>query len=167
MHIDTLTIRPAAAAECQVLARLAVEDRSHWRLGVEELQALHDELRMDTPAGHERPTFVAEVDGGVAGFYRLNMRAVPLLLERFWVRPAPASALVGRELLRHAAAEAARRGFERLVIGARARAACFYRDAPLLGAEESVAGIPETGDDVAMLVQLTVDRRHVHRHVGV
>ena len=39
------------------------------------------------------------------------------------------------------------------------------RGASLFGAEEAVAGIPETRHDIAVVVQMTIDRAGVDAHV--
>ena len=38
---------------------------------------------------------------------------------------------------------------------------------PLAGAEEPVAGVAEAGENVALGIELPVERRAVHHHVGV
>src|SRR5215831_13750866 len=48
--------------------------------------------------------------------------------------------------------------------------ACFRRVSGkqnLFGAEQAISGVAEAGHDVALFVEVVVDRRGEHRHVGM
>lgn len=129
-----------------MLSELAMRSKAHWGYSPSFMEACREELTYSgTQLGDADHTFaVAERAGQLAGFYALGkVSAAEVELEALFVEPAHIGSGVGRALMGHAVAEAARRGADTLVIQGDPNAAAFYKAAGCVrvGARES-ASIP-------------------------
>jgi GNAT superfamily N-acetyltransferase len=96
-----LRIRKARPEEAPLLSALAMESKAHWGYSAQVLEQWRAELTF-TPADLlQHPTFVAEANGKVLGFYMLHTTPSPTL-EHLWIRPASLRRGVGTQLINHA-----------------------------------------------------------------
>jgi GNAT superfamily N-acetyltransferase len=151
-----MLIRLARPIESEALSKLAVEARSHWGHDVHDLAALPESVALDWRLFDKRPTYVAELEGEVAGFYQVRFDEGRPLLDHFWVRPADAAAGVGRQLLAHALHEAERRGHDRLHIDAEPHAERFFLGCGAMREGEKPAPITGQPDRVRPQLVLRV-----------
>src|SRR5688572_22809252 len=88
---------------------------------------------------HEHPTFVAVVDGTLAGFCAVQLEASEALLDHLWVVPSFMGRCVGRALFLHAAEIARASGAIRMKIVGDSYAERFYScmNATLYGRESA------------------------------
>lgn len=121
-----VTIRAAHVDEAQVLSQLAVEAKAKWGYAQQQLRAWKDALKVSPHSIQQFPTFIAELDGEIAGFYQLGTSVSPWELEHFWVKPSSMRQGVGRTMLSHAVALAAEAGLTELAIDADPNAEPFY-----------------------------------------
>lgn len=119
-------IRRALDTEAPVLSAIAYASKAYWRYPDAQLAAWRDELTVLPGTVSSLPTYVAEVDAGIAGFYVLAPSLPHWKLEHFWVLPSGMGRGVGRALLAHAAALAAEGGASALAIDADPNAVKFY-----------------------------------------
>jgi GNAT superfamily N-acetyltransferase len=139
-----MTIRPARADEAAGLSALAMRSKAHWGYAADFLARCRAELSVAPEDVERHPAFVA-VDGEApVGFCTL----VPLAADRvelghLYVEPTVIGRGVGRMLLTHAGRQAARLGYETLVIASDPHAVGFYETygARRVGETES-ASIP-------------------------
>lgn len=133
--VMTVHIRPAAAADCPLIAALIGELADYEKLRHEchaTAQALEASLFGERP---QAECVIAEVDGEAVGFalffhnYSTFLAKPGLYLEDLFVRPAARGRGVGKALLAHLAALAMARGcgrFEWSVLDWNAPAIAFY-----------------------------------------
>lgn len=121
-----MEIRPARGAEHKILSGIAKASKAHWGYSDEAMAYWETELTIspESIAGH--PTFLAEVDGSIAGFFQLARAGNGIEIDHFWVSPDFMGQGVGRALLAHAAEQAAALGFACLEIDADPHAEAFY-----------------------------------------
>jgi GNAT superfamily N-acetyltransferase len=121
-----MTIRPARADEAARLSDLAMRSKAHWRYPADFLVRCRAELSVAPEDVERRPVFVA-VDGDApVGFCTL----VPLAGDRGdlgdrYVEPPVIGRGVGRVLVTLAGRQAARLGYETLVIASDPHAVGF------------------------------------------
>jgi GNAT superfamily N-acetyltransferase len=119
-------IRTARGEECEALARLAWQAKAAWGYSAAQLEQWRAGLA-PTPASIARsPTFVAEAEGGLAGFSQLDLSMDPVELAHLWVHPRCMRQGVGRALLAACAGFLSSRGTEVLHIDADPHAEPFY-----------------------------------------
>jgi GNAT superfamily N-acetyltransferase len=123
----TMHIRRAIESEAEVLSAIALESKAHWRYSAFQLDAWRGDLTVTSRLVASSPTFVAEVDGRIVGFFLLLPSADEWTLEHFWVLPSHMRRGVGRALLAHAAVVAAAGGAKAISIDADPHAEPFYR----------------------------------------
>ena len=141
-------LRAAHAGEHRLLSEIAYQAKAHWGYGTADLDAWHADLTVTRESLLERPTFVAEVDGTVAGFCQVQLTPPRAELEGLWVLPACMHRGVGRALLAHAVQHLRRAGVRELHIDADPHAQAFYhahgatcvgqRSAPIEGEPQRV-----------------------------
>jgi ribosomal protein S18 acetylase RimI-like enzyme len=119
-------IRPARVHEADLLSDIAIRAKGHWGYSPADLARWHGELVVAPSAIAARPTWVAQIDEPVVGFYQLQAGAAQWALEHLWVLPEGMGQGVGRALLRHAVRLAADRGAIALAIDADPHAEPFY-----------------------------------------
>jgi GNAT superfamily N-acetyltransferase len=143
---DPCRIRPARAREAAMLSELAMRSKAHWGYSPAFMDACRAELTYSAAEIEDtcRTFAVAEHSGEPIGFYALGkISMAEVELEALFVEPDHIGTGAGRALMRHAMAEAARRGAGILVIQGDPNAAAFYEaiGAVRVGARES-ASIP-------------------------
>ena len=121
-----MSIRRADERDAPALSALAVASKQHWGYAPRDIERWRADLRISADEIKSRPTFVAEADGAIAGFYSLVPSPGPWVLEHFWVAPQFNRKGIGRALLSHASAIARHAGASMLAIDADPNAEPFY-----------------------------------------
>jgi len=121
-----MQVRGARAGDCATLTAIAHEAKAYWGYRAEELYAWRDELTVAPESLLALATFVARLEGEIAGFFQLSAPADILELEHFWVRPKHMGQGIGRALLALAVREASAAGCRQLHIDADPNAEPFY-----------------------------------------
>lgn len=119
-------IRRAQINEHEALSRIALEAKAHWGYGAEDLARWEADLTVSSVSVAQLPTFVAELDGDLAGFFQLRFTPEIPELEHFWVLPSHMGKGVGRAMLERAMREVTARGQVKLQIDADPNAERFY-----------------------------------------
>ncbi len=94
-------IRRAAESESAELSAIAIESKAHWGYSVSQLEAWRGDLSISPASVEEWPTFVAEIDGQIVGFYLLKTSTAVWELEHFWVSRAFTGHGVGLRCMAH------------------------------------------------------------------
>lgn len=143
-----MQIRVAKVEEHELLSRIALESKAYWGYLAEDLARWEADLTVTAASVGKQPTFIAQIEGNVAGFFQLNyMSGVPDL-DHFWVRPGFMGRGVGRALLERALRDVATRGYDELLIDADPNSEGFYiacgaeqvgvKSAPIIGQPQRV-----------------------------
>jgi GNAT superfamily N-acetyltransferase len=119
-------IRRALESEALALSALAVDAKQYWPYSSRDIERWRPLLRVTAADIAANPTFVAEMEGAVVGFYLLIPDAKVWALEHLWVSPLFARRGIGRTLLAHAVDMAQRGGAASIVIDADPNAERFY-----------------------------------------
>jgi len=93
-----MRIRRARKSEAHALTRLAVEAKRYWGYAPEDIERWRPLLAVVPDDVTSKPTFVAEVDNKVAGFYLLAPTPEGFELDHLWVLPPFARRGIGRAL---------------------------------------------------------------------
>ena len=117
-------IRQARGIEASELSKIAVRAKGQWGYSQRQLVAWRDALTVSPHDVAAYPTFVAERDSVVAGWYQLDADARSL--EHLWVDPPFMGIGIGRALLTHAGHQAREAGRAVLHIDADPHALGFY-----------------------------------------
>ena len=120
-------IRHARASEAAALSELALAAKQHWGYAIEDVERWRPLLALREAELLSRPTFVAEVEQDIAGFYVLVPGGETWDLEHLWVSPQLTRRGIGRALLAHAASTARAGGASSIAIDADPNAELFYR----------------------------------------
>jgi len=121
-----LHIRAARSDEAALLADIAWAAKASWGYSDDQLEAWRDGLTPSVESIRRNPTYVAEIDGVVAGFYQINLATRLVELDHLWVLPEHMCKGIGQALMRHAIAELADRGIAHLCIDSDPNAEPFY-----------------------------------------
>jgi GNAT superfamily N-acetyltransferase len=121
-----MKIRRALESEAPLLSALARESKAHWSYTAEQLAAWRDDLTVSPGTIASLPTYVAELDSGLGGFFVLQPGSPHWTLEHFWVSPSCMAQGVGRALLSRAVALATEGNATALAIDADPSAEQFY-----------------------------------------
>lgn len=121
-----MQIRRARAEEAPTLGTIAQQAKASWPYSKAQLQAWRDDLTISSAFIAASWTFVAEIDGRIAGFYALCEVQGTWQLEHLWVAQDSMRQGVGRRLLMHAMKHATERGAHSLHIDAEPYAEPFY-----------------------------------------
>jgi len=121
-----MIIRSAYEADAPVLSALARDAKAHWPYSSEQLAIWRADLEILPAAIATFPTFIAEINGEVAGFCLLEPAPANWALEHLWVSPSHMRQGIGRTLLFHAIDFAAKQGATALAIDADPNAEAFY-----------------------------------------
>lgn len=123
-----MNIRRGLECEAPLLTEIANQAKAHWPYTEAQLEAWREDLTVTGSYVAQSFTYVAEVDGSIAGFHSLfpTDSVSAWALEHLWVAPDFMRRGVGRALLRHAAALAADHGVTHLTIDAEPYAESFY-----------------------------------------
>jgi GNAT superfamily N-acetyltransferase len=119
-------MRRAHESEAPVLSAIAFESKAYWPYSGVQLVAWRDALTISPSTVSSFPTYVAEVEARVAGFFVLVPSSLHWKLEHFWVSPSSLGHGVGRALLSHASRLAAEGGATALTIDTNPNAERFY-----------------------------------------
>ena len=126
-------IRPARPDDCPTLTALACRSKAHWGYDESFMRAHRQSLLVDRAYIAENPTYIAEMNDVVLGFYALEHVATDLVeLGFMFVEPAYMGRGIGRQLLRHASDVARARGYAEMRIVSDPHATGFYEQ---MGAE--------------------------------
>ena len=120
-------IRHARSSEAAALSALAHGAKQHWGYAAEDIERWRPLLTVTEAELVSRPTFVAEVERDIAGFYMLIRGGEAWELEHLWVSPQFTRRGIGRALLAHAASTARAGGASSIAIDADPNAEPFYR----------------------------------------
>ena len=137
-----MDIRPAAESEASILSDLVMRAKSHWGYSAETLERWRPELAVSPTDVRERPTFVAMAAAEIVGFYSLRPSRAAWELDNLWVLPRFMHQGVGRALLAHALATAARGGATEVTVDADPNAESFYLECGAVRRGEVPAPIP-------------------------
>ncbi|MEM7588496.1 MAG: GNAT family N-acetyltransferase [Acidobacteriota bacterium] len=125
--IEQPVIRAAAETEAAQLSSLAMRSKAYWGYSDEFMEACRDELTLTAEDLRSKPTWVAEADSEVVGFYALApLSADEAELGFLFVEPAAIGHGYGRALIEHAKAQAREMGYRTLVIPGDPNAERFY-----------------------------------------
>lgn len=119
-------IRGAKIEEHELLSRIAQEAKAHWGYRAKELARWEADLTVSAVSVGKQPTFIAEIDREIAGFFQLKYAPNGPELEHFWVRPGFMGRGIGRALLERALREVSTREYDELFIDADPNAERFY-----------------------------------------
>src|SRR5437868_11880085 len=97
-----LRIRAATRSDAPALSAIAVEAKRYWNYTPEQLERWRDALSISELQAVSRPTYVAELNGAIAGFYSLLPASETWELKHLWVLPQFMRRGVGRSLVAHA-----------------------------------------------------------------
>jgi GNAT superfamily N-acetyltransferase len=139
-----MTIRPADAAQAELLSDLAFRAKAHWGYDEAFMAACRDELTYPPELVGAGGFAVAETDGRIRGFYALAKASPSTMeLDALFVDPDHIGTGIGSALLDHALASCADAGLDRLIVQADPNATGFYEHAGAvrIGARPS-ASIP-------------------------
>jgi GNAT superfamily N-acetyltransferase len=150
----TIEIRAARVDEAAALTSLAFASKAHWGYAGEVLSGWRKDLEISAAGIAAKPTFVAMLDGTIAGCYALSPADAVWKLDYLWVHPQHMGRGVGRALMAHAAAIAARGGASSIAIDADPNAEAFYLACG--AARKSVLPAPISGEPDRVRPQLTL-----------
>ena len=119
-------IRAAHPGEHRLLSEIAYQSKAHWGYATADLDTWHAALTVARESVLACPTFVAEVDGAVVGFFQLRLNGPHADLEHLWVLPAFVRRGIGGALLAHAMQQVRGAGARALHIDADPHAEAFY-----------------------------------------
>jgi GNAT superfamily N-acetyltransferase len=123
----TVRLRGALPGEAALLSALALRSKAHWGYAPEFIDACRDELTYAAEDIARGGFVVAEVDGGIVGFYALEPSApAEVELDALFVDPAAIGRGIGRALIEDAKTRAVRIGAQRMTIQGDPHAARFY-----------------------------------------
>ena len=121
-----MRIRRALESEAPALSALALEAKQYWPYSPEDIERWRPLLAVTAADIAANPTFVAELDDEVVGFYLLVPDPKAWVLEQLWVSPSVARRGIGKALVSHAITTARRAGVSSIVIDADPNAEPFY-----------------------------------------
>jgi GNAT superfamily N-acetyltransferase len=124
--MPSFQIRRARIDEADQLSAIAVASKRLWGYSDAQMQIWQADLQITEQMISAHDVFVAERDGGVAGFYCLIVSADAWTLEHLWVLPAFNRQGIGHLLVEHAKSVAAAGGAEAIQIDADPNADAFY-----------------------------------------
>lgn len=137
-----MNIRPAVETEASVLSSLAMRAKAHWGYSDEALEQWRPELAVSAADVRDSPTFIATVGAHAVGFYSLHPSQEAWELDNLWVLPEFMHQGIGRALLAHALATAARAGVREVTVDADPNAESFYLECGAIRRGEVPAPIP-------------------------
>jgi GNAT superfamily N-acetyltransferase len=121
-----MQIRRARAFEAAALSSLAREAKQRWGYASTDMERWREQLVVNPDDITTNPTFVAEVDDKVVGFYLLVPKSTCWELDHLWVAPRVQRHGIGRALLAHAVDTAHRGGATSIIVDADPNAEPFY-----------------------------------------
>ena len=119
-------IRPARPEEASELRELAHRSKAHWPYSTEFLAAVRPLLRLEPEDVQRDDVRLLEIDGVIAGWHRVSLRAAHAELEDLWLEPRFIGVGHGRLLFEDAVAVARGAGASVLEWDAEPFATGFY-----------------------------------------
>jgi len=147
-----MRIRRARLTEASVLSALALGAKQHWGYLPEEIERWRHLLAISADDIAANPTFVAELENEIVGFYSLVPSAEACELDHLWVSPQFARRGIGRALLAHAVNVACLAGASSIAIDADPNAEPFYVACGAV--RQGVVSAPIAGDPTRARPQL-------------
>lgn len=152
-------IRRADPAEAGALSDLARASKGFWGYTEAQLDAWGPALTLSAASIRKHPTYVAELEGELAGFCQVDRSARPVELEHLWVHPTFMRLGVGSALLFHTLRFLARGGVASLLVDADPNAEAFYLSCGAHRQGERPAPIDGQPLRVRPLLSLSTTRR--------
>lgn len=119
-------IRRAVAEDATALSALALRAKAYWGYAEAQVEAWRTSLEVSAESVSAQPTFVAELNGLLVGFYSLAPSESSWELDNLWVAPEHIRRGFGRKLVVHALQTAAEGGAASVVVDADPNAEPFY-----------------------------------------
>jgi GNAT superfamily N-acetyltransferase len=116
----------ARSEDAEALTTIAFAAKSHWGYPPSWIEHWRDVLTITPEYIEAHPTFVAMVDGDIAGFAAVQITDGEALLDHLWVKPGFMRRGIGRALFVHTEATARSSGAGRLKIVGDPHAEAFY-----------------------------------------
>ena len=141
-----MNIRPALESEAPDLCDVVMRAKSHWGYSPEALERWGPALAVAPADIRDKPTFVAVTGDEIVGFYSLCTSPGAWELDNLWVLPKFMHQGIGRALLGHALATAARGGATEVTVDADPNAESFYLECGAIRRGDvpaPIAGQPE------------------------
>lgn len=151
-----LFIRPALSSEVTVLAMVAWRAKALWGYPLAVLEQWRAELTPSEASITFSPTFVAEIDGEIAGWCQIAMHTAPIELEHLWVDPDFMRRGVGRALITRVCEHLRSHDVTILAIDADPNAEPFYLRCGAVRVGEIAAPIPGSPARVRPQFELNV-----------
>jgi|SRR3984893_16324883 len=149
-----MRIRRARKSEAAALSELAVVSKQYWGYSPQDIEKWRPLLAVSAQDIASKPTYVAEIENEVAGFYLLAHRPQLWELDHLWVSPRFARRGIGRALLDHAINLARLAGISTIVIDADPNAEPFYVACGAL--RQGVIAAPVAGNPARFRPQLSL-----------
>jgi molybdenum cofactor cytidylyltransferase len=147
-----MRIRRARESEASALSALAVLSKQYWGYSPQVIERWRPALAVSAQDIASCPTFAAEVEDRVVGFYLLAPKPRTWELDHLWVLPEFARRGIGRALLAHAAGSARLAGVSTILIDADPNAESFYVACGAV--RQGVIAAPITDDPARIRPQL-------------
>jgi GNAT superfamily N-acetyltransferase len=126
MSLRDLVIRRALPHESPSLTALAIRSKAHWGYDAAFMERAIPDLQVSAEVVDRAAAFVAEGEGGVLGFYVLDVEDGAPTLRDLWIEPSAIGRGVGRALFGHMLGEARGRGHRAVRIVSEPNAEAFY-----------------------------------------
>ena len=120
-------LRAAQAGDAAALTELALRAKAVWGYDAAFMTACRAELTITPAQVAERPTWLLEDGGALAGFYQLRVAGALAEVAQMFIDPCRLRRGLGRRLWAHLEAEARAAGCRRLEVDADPHAEGFYR----------------------------------------
>lgn len=120
------TIRPARREECSALTELAMRSKAVWGYDADFMEACREELTITPEMFDSDILEVLEVDGEIAGFYRLRREGEVVEIYDFFIDPAHLRRGYGKRLWRKLMEDARAYGAPTLGVDSDPQAEPFY-----------------------------------------
>ena len=149
-----MRIRRASPTEATALSTLALSAKQYWGYSPEDIERWRPLLGISADDIATKPTFVAELENAVVGFYSLDPAARTCELDHLWVSPHLARHGIGRALLAHAVNTARFAGASSIIIDADPNAEPFYVACGAV--RRGIVAAPVVGDPARVRPQLSL-----------
>lgn len=124
--MSEIRLRPAEPHEAAAITALARRSKAHWGYSREFLDRVRHILVVLPEQIRDDRVVVAERDGTLLGFYRIDGKPPAGELADLFLDPPAIGTGLGRRLWKHALAAAKEQGFESLDLEADPHAETFY-----------------------------------------
>ena len=152
-----MIIRPATTQEAAELTRIAREAKRHWGYPEYWLQRWDADLTITPDFIDDNHVFVAEEEGGLAGFYALCVKNDKAELDHMWVVPERMGTGVGKELFLAAMQKASELNVSSVEICSDPHAEGFYQK---MGAHRIGETTSDLDGEPRVLPRLSIDPKN-------